>query len=134
MTHILAVIPARGGSKGILNKNIRSFAGKPLIIHTIEAAKQSRHITKIVVSTDSKKIADVAKKYGADVPFLRPPEFSGDSSKVTDAIMHLCEKMRKEKAYKPDYIVLLQPTSPLRTGADIDGALTCSLSEKLPRS
>lgn len=130
--HILAIIPARSGSKGILNKNIRVFAGKPLIAHTIDTARESRHISRIVVSTDSKKIADVAKKYGAEVPFLRPPEFSGDSAKVADAIAHLLLKMREKEGYQPDYIVLLQPTSPLRTTADIDSAIDRLLKQKAP--
>ncbi|MDO8594533.1 MAG: acylneuraminate cytidylyltransferase family protein [bacterium] len=130
--HILAIIPARGGSKGIVNKNIRPFSGKPLIAHTIDVAKKSRHITRVVVSTDSKKIADVAKKCGAEVPFLRPPEFAGDSAKITDAIAHLILKMREETGYEPEVIVLLQPTSPLRTAADIDNAIDLLLARKAP--
>ncbi|MDO8619769.1 MAG: acylneuraminate cytidylyltransferase family protein [bacterium] len=130
--HILAIIPARGGSKGIVNKNIRAFAGKPLLAHTIDTAQGSRKINRIVVSTDSKKIADVAKKYGAEVPFLRPPEFSGDSAKVADAITHLLFKMREDEGYVPDYIVLLQPTSPLRATADIDSAIDLLLKRKAP--
>lgn len=121
--NILAIIPARGGSRGIPHKNIRSFGGRPLIAHTIAVAKQSRSITRIVVSTDSESIARVARKYGADVPFLRPPELAGDESKVSDAIIHLLTKLKEAGHYEPEYIVLLQPTSPLRTAADIDGAV-----------
>lgn len=128
--NILAIIPARGGSRGISNKNIRVFAGKPLLAHTIVAAKQSRYITRIVVSTESEKIADVAKTYGAEVPFLRPMEFAGDRAKATDAVHHLLVTIEKESGYRPDYIVLLQPTSPLRTGKDIDGALDLLFKQK----
>ncbi len=129
---ILAVIPARGGSKGIRNKNIRDFCGKPLIAHTIDAAKASRYITRIVVSTDSEEIAAVGKKYGAEVPFLRPVEFSGDKAKVTDAVLHLLDTLRSAGGYRPDYIVLLQSTSPLRSAADIDGALDMLFKRKAP--
>lgn len=121
--HILAVIPARGGSKGILNKNIRMFGGKPLIFHAIDQAKQSKFISRVIVSTESDKIASVAKRYGAEVPFLRPAEFAQDKSKVTDAVVHLITRLQKEEKYNPDYIVLLQPTSPLRLVEDIDGAI-----------
>ncbi|KKU77962.1 MAG: Acylneuraminate cytidylyltransferase [Parcubacteria group bacterium GW2011_GWA2_47_64] len=128
--NILAVIPARGGSKGILNKNIRVFGGKPLLSHTIDAAKKSRYVTRTVVSTESMAIASVARKYGAEVPFLRPIELAQDRSKATDAVYHLLTTMEKESGYMPDYVVLLQPTSPLRTSADIDGALDLLFKRK----
>ncbi len=128
--NILAVIPARGGSKGILNKNIRVFGGKPLLAYTIDAAKKSRYITKIVVSTESEAVASVARKYGAEVPFLRPMELAQDRSKATDAVYHLLTTMKKESGYMPDYVVLLQPTSPLRESADIDGVLTLLFKRK----
>lgn len=121
--NILAIIPARGGSKGIKKKNIRPFAGKPLIAHTIAMAKKSRYITRTVVSTDDTEIAWIAKKYGAEVPFLRPAELAGDKSPVVPAILHMLERLKKEEGYSPDYIVLLQTTSPLRRADDIDGAL-----------
>ena len=116
----LGIIPARGGSKGIRNKNIRAFAGKPLIAYAIDAAKKSRYLSRTVVSTESEEIARVAKEYGAEVPFLRPKELAEDTSKVFDAIAHLLEKLKTDEGYAPDYIVLLQPTSPLRTAKDID--------------
>ena len=128
--NILAIIPARGGSKGIVRKNIRVFGGKPLLAHTIDAAGKSKYISRIVVSTDSKEIALVAKKYGAEVPFLRPTELSGDRANVADAVHHLLVTMEKESGYRSDYVVLLQPTSPLRTGADIDGALNLLFARK----
>lgn len=120
---ILAIIPARGGSKGIKNKNIRLFGGKPLIAHTIDCAKKSKLINRLIVSTDSAEIANISKKYGAEVPFLRPAELAQDKSKVVDAIIHLLNKLKKDEHYQPDYIVLLQPTSPLRTVTDMDNAL-----------
>ena len=123
-THILAIIPARGGSKGIPDKNIREFAGKPLIAHTIASAKGSQRISRIIVSTDSEQIAGIAKEYGAEVPFLRPPELAQDKSPVSEAVLHLLAELKVREQYEPEYIVLLQPTSPLRNSDDIDGALT----------
>src|SRR3989338_7889498 len=128
--NILALIPARGGSKGILNKNIRVFAGKPLLVHTIAAEKKSRYVTRIVVSTESRAIANVARKYGAEVPFLRPRELAGDRAKATDAVYHLLTTLEKQSGYMPDYVVLLQPTSPLRESKDIDGALDLLFKQK----
>ncbi|OHA20386.1 MAG: hypothetical protein A2849_01250 [Candidatus Taylorbacteria bacterium RIFCSPHIGHO2_01_FULL_51_15] len=123
----LGIIPARGGSKGIRNKNIRAFAGKPLIAYAIDAAKKSRYLSRTVVSTESEEIARVAKEYGAEVPFLRPKELAEDTSKVFDAIAHLLEKLKTDEGYAPDYIVLLQPTSPLRTAKDIDATIALLL-------
>lgn len=129
---VLAIIPARGGSKGILNKNIRPFGGKPLIAHTIHEAKKSKYVTEVVVSTDSEKIARVAKRYGAKVPFLRPSQLATNTSKVSDSVLHLLMKMKNESNYVPDFLVLLQPTSPLRIASDIDGALKLLLRRKAP--
>ena len=118
---ILSLIPARGGSKGIKNKNIISLAGKPLIAYSIEAAKSSKYIDSIVVTTDSEKIAEVSKQYGARVPFLRPKKLASDTSKTIDAVLHAIEIL---KSMDEDYsvLVLLQPTQPLRTADDIDRA------------
>lgn len=125
---ILALIPARGGSKGIPGKNIRLLAGRPLIAHTIEAALASDQITDVVVSTDSREIAQTAKAYGAWVPFLRPQALASDTAKTMDAVMYTIDQLRdmgKEYAY----IVLLQPTSPLRTTEDIDGAVRLAVDK-----
>lgn len=119
---ILVLIPARGGSKGIKNKNIVSVNGKPLIAYTIDAAKASKYIDYVYVSTDSEKIADVAIKYGALIPFMRDETLAQDTSKTIDAVMFSVNKF-KEMGYDFDYLVLLQPTSPLRTGEDIDAAI-----------
>jgi len=120
---ILAVIPARGGSKGILHKNIRAFNGKPLLAFAVDQAKSSRHINRVIVSTDDQVIADVALRHGAEVPFLRPKELAGDQSQVADTLVHLLNSLKISEGYEPDYLVMLQTTSPLRTVADIDGSL-----------
>ena len=119
---ILALIPARGGSKGIKDKNIIPLAGKPLIAYSIEAAKKSKYIDSIVITTDSERIAEVAKQYGARVPFLRPDELAADTSKTIDAALHAIKTL-KSMGENYDTLVLLQPTQPLRTTDDIDKAI-----------
>lgn len=119
---ILALIPARGGSKGIKNKNIINLAGKPLIAWTIEAARKSIFIDDVIITTDSAEIASVAKKFGGDAPFLRPPELAGDKSNTIDAVLHALGELKKLKKFY-DALVLLQPTQPLRLPEDIDGAI-----------
>jgi len=120
---ILAFIPARGGSKRIPNKNIKLLNGKPLIVYTIEAAKGSNHINRIVVSTDSEEIATIAKQYGAEVPFLRPKEISQSDSTEMQFFEHALNRFEKHEQYEPDLIVLLYPTSPFRKPASIDRAI-----------
>jgi len=119
---ILALIPARGGSKGIKNKNIIDLCGKPLIAYSIDAAKGSRYIDEIFVSTDSSKIANVSEKYGVKVPFLRPDYLATDESRTIDAVLHTITSLKKAgKSF--DVLVLLQPTQPLRSAEDIDSAI-----------
>lgn len=119
---VLAIIPARGGSKTLPGKNIKSLLGKPLIGWTIEQAKASRYITEIFVSTDSQEIADVAQTFGVKVPELRPVELASDTATSASFIIYTIEKLRGEgRAF--DYIILLEPTSPLRTTEDIDRAI-----------
>ena len=113
---ILAIIPARGASKRLPNKNILDFAGKPLIAWTIDAALKSKCITNVIVSTDDAQIASIAKKFGAKVPFLRPDSLATDESTTIDVVVDLVSKLSNK--YK--YIALLQPTSPLRTSQHID--------------
>ncbi|MCG8540268.1 MAG: acylneuraminate cytidylyltransferase family protein [Clostridia bacterium] len=113
MDKTLAFIPARAGSKGVKDKNIKELAGKPLIAYTIEEAVRSNIFEDIVVSTDSTKIAEVARLYGANVPFLRPKELALDDSPTMDAIFHCLDYMINN-GKKYDIIMLLQPTSPLR--------------------
>lgn len=119
---VLALIPARGGSKGIPGKNIKDLAGKPLLAYTIESAKQCTLIDCILVSTDSRKIAEVAERYGAKIPFLRPDFLAADTSKTIDAVCYTLDKLA-EAGETYDYLVLLQPTSPLRNSEDIEGAI-----------
>lgn len=119
---ILAVIPARGGSKGIPRKNIIDLCGKPLIAYTIEAAVNSKYIDYIMVSTDDNEIADVAISFGAQVPFLRPSELASDTAKTIDAIIH-CINGLSDIGERFSDVVLLQPTEPLRTNYDIDAAI-----------
>jgi len=116
---ILVIIPARGGSKRISNKNIRNFLGKPLIAHTILQAKSNKLIDRVIVDTDSPKIASVAKKYGAEAPYLRPKHLAGDKAQVVEAIIHLLNRLKKDEGYAPTHIVILQTTSPLREHRDI---------------
>ncbi len=119
---ILAIIPARGGSKGLPNKNIRPLQGMPLVAWPIKAALNSRYIDRVIVTTDDIKIAEIAKQYGADVPFMRPPHLALDSSPSSEAIMHALDYCAvDEREY--DYFVLLEPTSPLTESADVDSAL-----------
>lgn len=119
---VLALIPARGGSKGIKDKNIIPLCGKPLIAYSIQAAKDSRYIDDVVVTTDSERIAETARTYGAKVPFLRPAELASDTAKTIDAVLHAVKWLEaKRKTY--DLLVLLQPTQPLRKAEDIDEAL-----------
>lgn len=113
MDKTLAFIPARAGSKGVKDKNIKELAGKPLIAYTIEGAAKSNIFEDIIVSTDSTKIAEVARLYGANVPFLRPKELALDDSPTMDAIFHCLDYMINN-GKKYDIIMLLQPTSPLR--------------------
>ena len=119
---ILALIPARGGSKGIKGKNIIPVAGKPLIAWTVEASLKSRYIDDTVITTDSRDIAEVAERFGAEVPFMRPSELADDKAKTVDAVIHALDTLRNAgRVY--DVLILLQPTSPARTSDDIDGAI-----------
>lgn len=128
---ILALIPARGGSKGIKNKNIIDLCGKPLISYTIAAAKESRYIDSVIVSTDSEKIAEVAVSCGASVPFLRPAALALDTSTTIETVCYTIQTLA-ECGDRYDVLMLLQPTSPLRTWEDIDGALEKFERERLP--
>lgn len=119
---ILAVIPARGGSKGIKNKNIVNIEGHPLIEFTIREAIKSIYIDRLIVSTDSEKICKIAKQFNADVPFLRDKKFSTDQSKTIDVLVNLVENLKKSKQ-NYDYLILLQPTQPLRKVNHIDEAI-----------
>lgn len=126
---ILAIIPARGGSKGLPNKNIKELCGKPLIGWTIEQAKNSKYIDTIFVSTDSLIIADISKEFGIDIPFLRPEELANDSSSSMDVVQHVLSYFQSLNHYF-DYILLLEPTSPLRKIDDIDSAIELAVQNE----
>jgi len=125
---VLGVIPARGGSKGIPNKNIIEILNKPLINYSIEAALKSKLLTHCVVSTNDQLISSIAKKAGAKVPFLRPENLSHDSSLSFPVIMHALEFMEKEQGITYDAVIMLQPTTPLRSSSDIDESINMLFS------
>lgn len=120
---ILAVIPARVGSKGIPRKNIAPIAGHPLIAWTILEAQKSKSLSRIVVSTDSEEIAAVARRYQAEVPFLRPADLAQDETPGIAPALHALHWMEEKEGCRPNYVMYLQPTSPLRTAQDIEGAI-----------
>lgn len=120
---IIAIVPARQGSKGLAKKNIIDFLGKPLLVWSIEAALQSNYVDRIIVSTDSTEIAGVGEKFGADIPFIRPSYLSEDNSTSVDVICHAIEFMSEKLGENFDFVILLEPTSPLRTSEDVDLAL-----------
>jgi CMP-N-acetylneuraminic acid synthetase len=120
---ILGIIPARGGSKGIPRKNIAPLLGRPLIWYTIREAKKSRLLDAFIVSTDDPKIAAVTKKFGADVPFLRPKKYARDTSRDIEFLQHALSWVKKHRGWDPEIVVFLQPTSPSRTAQDIDDVL-----------
>jgi CMP-N-acetylneuraminic acid synthetase len=121
--NFLAIIPARGGSKGLPGKNIKELCGKPLIAWSIEAGLKSKYLDEVMVTTDYQNIAEVSKQCGASVPFLRPDELASDTATSFDAIKHTIEYYKNELNKEFDYIVLLEPTSPLRDVSDIDNMI-----------
>jgi len=127
---VLIIIPARAGSKRIPNKNIRKFLGKPLIAYTIEQALACSFVDRVVVDTDSSKIAKIAKRYGAEVPFLRPKYLAQDNSLAVDSILYLLKKLKKEEKYIPSHVMILQTTSPLREIQDIEACWKLMKSTK----
>jgi len=120
---ILGVIPARGGSKGVPRKNLAPVLGKPLIAYTIEAALSSTLLTEVIVSTDDEEIAEVSRQWGAQVPFMRPAELATDRAQAVPTIQHAVREMEALRGARYDVVVMLQPTTPLRTAEDIDGCL-----------
>lgn len=125
---VLALIPARGGSKSVPRKNLLVIAGKPLIAHSIGQALASRCITRTIVSTDDDEIARVGREFGADVPFRRPAEFAGDRSLDLEVFRHALEWLRDREAYAPDLVVHLRATGPVRRVALIDQAIETMLA------
>lgn len=126
---ILAIITARGGSKGIPGKNIKHLAGKPLITWTIQAALDSHNLDRVIVSTDDTNIANVCREFGAEVPFMRPNDLAQDDSPHIEIIIHVIDWLCTHINYYPEYVMLLQPTSPLRTTDDINEAINLAIKQ-----
>lgn len=120
---VIAIIPARGGSKGLPGKNIRPLCGKPLIGWTIEKALGSKYVDVVTVSTDDRAIAEAARRHGAAVPFLRPAELATDTASTYDVIRHVLAHYEESEGLTFDYVLLLEPTSPLREDDDVDRML-----------
>jgi N-acylneuraminate cytidylyltransferase len=123
LKQVLAIIPARGGSKGIKRKNLVSLAGKPLIVHSIEHARASQRVTRVLVSTEDGEIAEVAREAGAEVPFMRPDILAGDTVLDLPVFKHVLDALMERESYVPDLVVHLRPTTPLRKVGWIDNAV-----------
>ena len=128
---IVAIIPARSGSKGVIDKNVKLLSKRPLLAYSISVAQLVNSIDRIIVSTDSEHYANIAKKYRAEVPFLRPPEISGDNSTDYEWIKHILGWMQKEEGAVPDYLVHLRPTTPLREPKYIEEAIVYLKQNKI---
>jgi CMP-N-acetylneuraminic acid synthetase len=122
-TEILAIIPARGGSKGIPRKNIKKLAGYPLISYSIKAALQALLVTRVIVSTEDEEIVGIARQFGGEVPFLRPMEFAQDDTLDLPVFLHALNWLDKNEGYHPELIVQLRPTSPVRPLTCVDDAI-----------
>lgn len=123
MTHILALIPARGGSKGIPRKNVKLLGGKPMIAHIIATVKSVRGIDRVIISTEDSEIAAVARQYGAEVPFVRPSELATDEVATLPVLQHAILELKKTEGYEPDYVLLVYPTSPLLSSQRLQEAV-----------
>lgn len=123
MDKILAVIPARSGSKSIKDKNIRLMNGRPMLSYSVEHAKKSNYINRVIVSTDSERYAEIAREYGAEVPFLRPKKYAQDTSLDLEVFQHTLGYLREEEGYIPDIVIHLRPTYPIRRIEDIDAII-----------
>ena len=125
---VLAIIPARGGSKGIPRKNIKVFAGHPLIAYSIQAGLQARGVSRVIVSTDDEEIAAVARAYGAETPFLRPAELAEDRTLDLPVFQHALDWLAEHEGYRPEALVQLRPTSPVRPPDLVDQAVETLLA------
>lgn len=128
--NILALIPARSGSKSVVHKNIREIGGKPMLAYSIEHAQRSNYINRIIVSTDSEEYAELARKYGAETPFLRPAEYAQDDSLDLEVFEHALHWLWQEDEYRPDIVVQLRPTYPIRSVRDIDKMIEMLLADE----
>jgi len=122
-SRVLGVITARGGSKGIPGKNIKELCGKPLIAYTIEAAQSSGALDRLIISTDDQEIAEVVRRLGVQVPFMRPAELAEDTTPHLPVMQHAVKWLHEHQGYQPDYVMILQPTSPLRQAFHIKEAV-----------
>ncbi len=129
MTEVLALIPARGGSKSIPRKNIRPLGGHPLIAYSIAAARAAETVTRTIVSTDDEEIAALSRRYGAETPFLRPAAYSQDATPDLPVFQHALQWLEEQEGYRPEIVVQLRPTSPFRRTAHVDAAV-CRLLER----
>ena len=127
--NMIAIIPARGGSKGLPGKNIRPLNGKPLIAYAIEAALKAKNIDRVIISTDDEEIAKIAVEYGAELPFMRPEFLASDTAQAVDNYIYTIGRLEEESGEKIDAFVVLQPTSPLRIAEDVDGAVDLFLQK-----
>lgn len=127
---MIAIIPARGGSKGLPGKNIKPLNGKPMIAYAIEEALKSKHIDRVIVSTDDDEIAKIALQYGAEIPFMRPEFLASDTAQAIDNYIYTIDRLEKETNQAVDTFVVLQPTSPLRIAEDIDCAVELFLQKE----
>ena len=125
---VLAIIPARSGSKVIPHKNIRLYRGLPLLVHSVNHAKNAKLVTRVIVSTDSNEYAEIAKSAGAEVPFIRPAEISGDQSTDLEVMQHAIDWLSENESWKPDILVHLRPTHPVRNPSDIDAMINLLVS------
>ncbi len=121
--NILAIIPARSGSKSVPHKNIRQIADRPMLAYSIDHAQKSKYINRIILSTDSSQYAEIGKRYGAEIPFLRPEEYALDDSLAIDVFYHCLTFLAKDAHYIPDIVVQLRPTYPIREINDIDNMI-----------
>lgn len=129
--NVIAVITARGGSRGLPRKNVLPLSGKPLIAHSIAAAKQAKRVNRVIISTDDEEIMQIGRQYGAEVPFIRPPELSTADAAHIDVMLHVVSWL-EEHGDLPDAVLLLQPTTPLRKPEDLDGAIQLMESTGCP--
>lgn len=128
MKKILAIIPARSGSKSVKHKNIKLIDGKPMLAYSIEHAQKSNYINRIIVSTDSEEYAGIAREYGAETPFIRPDEYATDTALDIDVFVHALQFLKREEDYEPDIVVHLRPTYPIRNVSDIDAMIEMLIS------
>lgn len=130
--NIVAIIPARGGSKGLKRKNVLPLNGKPLIAYSIEAALKLDNVSRVIVSTDDEEIAEIAKQWGAEVPFIRPEYLASDTATTIDVLKHTIEFLKENEGFETDHVLLLQPTSPLRSEQHAREALDLYLQSDCP--